>query len=449
MGRVTDTQQNHQILDFALRVGEMLLSNGAGVADVTATIGSICRHLGLRQVSVDATFITLNVTHQERAEEPQLALTRHVTQREIDHDDLTRVDHLVRALLRDKLSLDEARSELARIQSTGHNYPRWSISVAWGFTGAGLGVLLGGDWLVAVLAFFASAGIEIIQRRMARLRLPFFYQQVTGGLFATLFAVAAAALHAPTDPSLIVSACIITLLAGLGFIGAIQDALSGFYITANARILEVFIATAGIVVGVSGGLSVGRMVGVSIHLEPGAAGWTQIPIMAVGGAISAAAFAYSVFAPPRALLPIGVVSLGAALIYLVMTGNDIERTWATTVAAIYIGLVSYTVAGWFKIPPLVVVVSTIVPLLPGLAIYRALSLMSDGDSSGVLWFVTAAGVALALAAGVIFGEYVAQPLQRESRRLEVRLAGPRLVGPLRIRHVRRGKRGGTTDGSGT
>ena len=47
--------------------------------------------------------------------------------------------------------------------------------------------------------------------------------------------------------------------------------------------------------------------------------------------------------------------------------------------------------------------------------------------------MTAASVAVALAAGVILGEYLAQPLKRESRRLEDRLAGPRLVGPFRAR----------------
>ena len=36
-----------------------------------------------------------------------------------------------------------------------------------------------------------------------------------------------------------------------------------------------------------------------------------------------------------------------------------------------------------------------------------------------------------LLAGVILGEYVAQPLKREARKLENRLAGPRLVGPYR------------------
>ncbi len=50
--------------------------------------------------------------------------------------------------------------------------------------------------------------------------------------------------------------------------------------------------------------------------------------------------------------------------------------------------------------------------------------------------VTAASVAISLAAGVILGEYVAQPLRREARRMERRLSGPRLVGPLRARAAR-------------
>jgi hypothetical protein len=83
-----------------------------------------------------------------------------------------------------------------------------------------------------------------------------------------------------------------------------------------------------------------------------------------------------------------------------------------------------------------VVVPAIVPMLPGLTIYRGLSLLSAPEghtSAGLLAIVSAAAIALALAAGVILGEYLAQPLKREARRLESRLAGPRLVGPLRAR----------------
>jgi uncharacterized membrane protein YjjB (DUF3815 family) len=83
-----------------------------------------------------------------------------------------------------------------------------------------------------------------------------------------------------------------------------------------------------------------------------------------------------------------------------------------------------------------------VPLLPGLSIYRALALLADDDLAGVLAMITAGVVALALAAGVLLGEYVAQPLGKEARRLEQRLAGPRLVGPLRARAERSRRRRG-------
>ncbi len=112
--------------------------------------------------------------------------------------------------------------------------------------------------------------------------------------------------------------------------------------------------------------------------------------------------------------------------------------WASAVAAVMIGLVSFAVAGRVRVPPLVVVVPTIVPLLPGLAIYRGLSLLSEGGNGpGLLSLVNAAAIAIALSSGVIFGEYLAQPLKREARRLERRMSGPRLVGPLRVRSVRR------------
>ena len=67
----------------------------------------------------------------------------------------------------------------------------------------------------------------------------------------------------------------------------------------------------------------------------------------------------------------------------------------------------------------------------------ALIVFSAATAEGLLALFTAGSVALALAAGVILGEYVAQPLKREARRLESRLAGPRLVGPLRVKPRRR------------
>ncbi|WP_254052154.1 threonine/serine exporter ThrE family protein [Aeromicrobium sp. A1-2] len=439
MGLVTETREIQRTLDLALRVGEMLLSNGAGAADVTATMSSIAHHLGLRQALVDVTFTTLTLSYQVSFDEPAFSLTRHVTHRETDFDDLTRADHLVTALLSDEIDLEEARTQIAQITSTGHRAPRWAVSLSWGVIGAGIALLIGGDVTVTAIAGIAAIGIEILQRYLARLRLPFFYAQVAGGLFATLLAVGVSAVHVDVNPSLVIIASIVMLLAGLGFIGAIQDALTGFYITAGARILEVMMSTVGVIVGVSGGLTVGGMLGVDIALDPEASGLSRFPLMVAGAAISAAAFAFAAYAPARILLPIALIAGSAASIFLLLSERDVGRAWPAAVAAIFIGVISYTVSSKFHVPPLVIVVASIVPLLPGLSIYRGLSLLADDDYTGILAMITAVAIAISLAAGVILGEYVAQPLRREARRLEQRLAGPRLVGPLRARAVRKKK----------
>jgi len=262
---------------------------------------------------------------------------------------------------------------------------------------------------------------------------------------ATIIAVAAAPAMPDLDPSVSVTSNIIMLLAGIGFMGALQDALSGFYVTAGARLTEALLATAGIIAGVSGGLTLAEVVGVDVgRLEPGAASDLKtVSVMALGAAICGSAFAFASYAPKRSLLPIGAVAAVAMVIAAYGAVGGVGRTWPTAAAAFFVGLVSYTVAGRMRVPPLVVVVPAVVPMLPGLSIYRGLSLLTEGGSetsAGLLAIITAASVAIALASGVILGEFVAQPIKREAHRLESRLAGPRLVGPLRTRTSRRARR---------
>lgn len=421
-------------MDLCLRVGELLLSSGAGAADVTATMQSLSYAVGLRGADVDITFTSLSMSFQETPDDIPVVATRQVTQRVIDYEHLTRVDHLVRDVLRGDLDLRGARSELGRIVSTGHPRPRGLVTLGWGVMCAGVGIQLGGEVVVVLLALLAAVVIDRVQLRMAKRRMPGFYQQVVGGMVATTIAVGAGATPLDVDVSQVVTANIIMLLAGIGFMGALQDALSGFYVTATARLTEAFLATAGIIAGVSGGLSVARVLGLEIpRLQPGQYSLQTASLLAIGSALAAAAFAYSSYAPKRILAPIAVIAGVAIFLAGAVQNAGLGRAWSVALAAFFIGLVSYTVAGRMRVPPLVVVVSAVVPLLPGLLIYRALTLLGEGGSSipeGLLAMTSAISVAIALSAGVILGEYVAQPLKREAARLETRLTGPRLVGPV-------------------
>ena len=95
------------------------------------------------------------------------------------------------------------------------------------------------------------------------------------------------------------------------------------------------------------------------------------------------------------------------------------------VAAVVVGFCGEALGDRLGVPALLVAVCGIVPLLPGLAIYRGLfAVVVDGDlPGGTARLVGAAAVGLALAAGVVLGRYLGRPLGGRINRFERRVRG--------------------------
>ena len=107
-------------------------------------------------------------------------------------------------------------------------------------------------------------------------------------------------------------------------------------------------------------------------------------------------------------------------------------------AVVVVGFGAYALAQRQKAPPLVHLAAGIIPLLPGLTIYRGLLRLAEGDIlNGLVTLGNALAVMLALAAVMILGEFLAQSTRRDVPRFERRLAGQRLAGPLRRSAPRR------------
>ena len=245
------------------------------------------------------------------------------------------------------------------------------MTLGWGVMGTGIALTLGGSPVVCLLAFFAAVAIDGTQVLLPLRRIPAFYQQAAGGFVATLIAVIAAVPRLEVDPSRVVTAGIVMLLAGVGITGATQDALTGFPVTATARLLDALLNTAGIIAGVGAGLTLGGLLSVELGtFTPGAAGLAAAGITVFGAALAAAGFAFASCAPLRSLVAVALVAgLGQAVL-LAVDAADLGRTWGSASGAVTIGAICYVVSGRFRVPPLVVVVPAIVPLLPGLDIYR-------------------------------------------------------------------------------
>ncbi|CAM4184246.1 threonine/serine exporter family protein [Kibdelosporangium persicum] len=430
---VPDPSVVNQVLDLALRIGEVQLSSGAGASDVTATISAVANACGLDQCEVDVTFTSITVCCHRGPDHAPVTSLRVVRSRGLDYTRLAAVEQLVRDITRHRTTTLDAARRLDQITQAKHPYPRWVATAAWAGMAASVTVLLGAGPLVALVAAVITAVIDRIGRVLNRYNLPFFFQQVIGGALATGGSLAVVSTGwLGESPTLVVAAAITVLLSGLSVVGAVQDAITGYTVTASGRVMEVALMTAGLIGGVVLALNMAKELGLPTvplanALPPTA---LRLPVQALAGAAAAGCFALASYATMRSLMVASAAGALGALGYGTLVLGGAGPIVASAVAAAGIGFCGGVMAGRLRVTPLVVAVSGMTPLFPGLTTYRSLyELAVDRTSAGVVTLMTALGIALALGAGVVLGEYLAQPVRTTLGRLERRLGPIRLVGP--------------------
>jgi uncharacterized membrane protein YjjP (DUF1212 family) len=431
--QLPDEATLHLVLDLVVRIGEVQMASGAGASDVTATILALTRALGLPHCEVDVIFTSITVSCLRGSDLPPVTALRVVRWRSLDYTRLSDTERLVQRLIRNKISAEDAYTELNRVTTAPHPYPRWVSTLAWGGMAGFITVLLGGSGWIPLVAFAISAIVDRVGRVLNKAAMPFFFQQVVGGFIATLAAIGIVNLDIVplTKPTLVVAAALTVLLSGLSTVSAVQDAITGYYVTAAGRSLEVGLMSAGLITGVAAAISLAASLGASYTPTPSSASTVtplSLPIMMLAGTGAAACFALASYSRIRPLLVAATAGAVGAGTYAALSLLQWSQITSSAIAAALVGLGGGVLARRLRVTPLVVAVSGITPLLPGLATYRGLSELANGGTVATL--TSAAAIGLALAAGVVLGEFLAQPLRTGLGRLERKLAGPRMAGPL-------------------
>jgi uncharacterized membrane protein YjjP (DUF1212 family) len=421
----------HLVLDLALKIGEVQMASGAGAADVTATILSVTESYGLPHTEVDVIYTSISVSCHRGTDAPPVTAVRVVRQRSLDYTRLAAVEQLVRNLG----PIEDAHAKLEDITNAKHPYPRWVATAAWAGMAAAVAFLVGGGLELAITAAVVTAVIDRVGRILNRRALPFFFQQLVGGALATGVAltVFATGLLPDVRPSLLVAVGIVVLLSGLALVSTVQDAISGYNVTAAGRTVETVLLSAGLIAGVAIAIRTAVHFGLPIRLtDPLPPLISAVPMQFAAGAATSACFALACYAQPRALVAAAISGAIGTASYGLVTTFGLDVLLGSAVAAAITGFGGATMTRRLRIPTLVVVQAGVVPLLPGWTTYRGLfQLTAEGDPAGLSTLVFASGIALALAGGVVFGEYLAQPVRTGLSRLERKFAGPRMSGPLK------------------
>ncbi|MBF4997035.1 threonine/serine exporter family protein [Nocardia sp. BSTN01] len=414
---LTDDAAVTEVLDLAERVGEVVLASGTAVTDTSTQVEFIAATYGLAQCDIDVTYNSIRISADRGPSLPPASTMRVVQYRSLDFTRLTAVDRLTRRIRREVVPPQEAHAALDAITTAPHPYNRWVATFGWSLLAASIALLLGGGVLVAAVSFATTLLIDRCNRELNKRGLPFFFQNMMGGIIATLPAILLQtfAEGLETNPSLIVAAGITVLLSGLQLVGAVEDAITGAPITAAARMLEVLVMTGAIIGGVGLALRGAQAFGAQvppIDMSP-SYDITNLPLKITAGAVAAAAFALACYAERRALTVAAISGAGITVCYLFVQHAGFGPVIAAAVSATAIGLAGGLLARRAVTPPLVVAIAGITPLLPGLKVYRGLfALINDDLLVGLNQMFAALVVGCALGGGITLGEWFARWLRR-------------------------------------
>ena len=449
-GTDDDVSQQHAraVLDLALRIGEAALSTGASAADVVATVMRVTAAYGVKSASVDITYTSVSVSVPRGIHEDPLSMMRVIKLRSMDFSRLEGLQRLVDDLCgspedwrsarrshpsrRGKtMDVETARARLSDVLTAPHPYRRWVVTLGMALTAVGVVILFGGGPVMWLVAGTSAALVDRAQRVLYGLGVAAFFSQAVSAAIPSLVAVLLFWVESSPDkqegmpglgidlpgvgaPSLVVVSGIIVLLAGLSVMGAAQDAIDGYYVTAGARGLEVVMMTLGIAVGVAFVLSIARSAGIEMSINPYVdEGSLRLLVPStIGAMVVAVGFCLTYYTGPRATLIAAALAATAWLVFQAASLLSLGQAAASGVGAAVVGALAYAVHVRLRAPELMISTAAIWCLLPGLAVYRAIFLIMTNPeelaTSAMVQMVTAIAVGLGLAAGLSIGSYTAK-----------------------------------------
>jgi uncharacterized membrane protein YjjP (DUF1212 family) len=422
----------HTVLDLAMRVGDALLTAGMSANDVVVLMLRITRAYGMRRVHVDLTYTSISASYYPDSGGPPTTSLRIVQGEVVDYTRVRRLDRLCIAI-EGGLSLNEAVAAFDRIRAAPRPYPRIVSTLGNAAVGPAVSLLFTTSWKVMLITFLTNLALDRILTGLDRRRVPPFFQNfaaaglVTGVAAGITYAGKhGVAFFAGVDPTLVVVGGIILLVAGMMIVGAVQDAIDEFYVTASARVLEVVLRTSGIVAGIAVGLRVAQQVGAPLTISARPVALGPVGYTIAGAALIAACYALWAYADAITIALAAVMALLGWMTYTTMRELNAGDILANASGALVAALVTTLLVRRTSVPGFGLTSAALLPLVPGLALYNGLLQLvgtspdTADPSAGGAALLLAFGVALGIGAGASLGTFLGRPIAEQLRHIPFR-----------------------------
>lgn len=416
---------NMRALRLSVSMADTLSSMGVSVRDIVEMCIDVTSRYCKRPVQFDI-ISNLIIASQDRGNDREpLTIMRTTARKQPNNMLVQAIQELIYDIRHKDISLDDAEERYAAIIQVSHGFPEWLRIGGGAFIGAGVAMLFTGSFAVIAISFIVAGIVSHLMHLMSVRDFPAFFAQVLSALLTTLTAAAVTWLgvegvvpvFADINPTLIIIGGIILLVAGLAIVGAVQDAIDEFYVTASGRLLRVVIMTMGIVGGVLGGLYVAKEAGIYISLNTTPPPLRDVIWQYIGAAMISGGYALNMQTRTTGIIAATGIGALAWFITIAASGFEINNIVANGIAAVTVGAIAGGIARYVKTPSTALITAGIVPLVPGLALYNGLmqlvgnpAINTTSIDSAVMTLLEATTIALTIAAGASLGNIIIRPI---------------------------------------
>lgn len=371
----------------ALRMaGRIILENGGETYRAEDTVLRMAKALGLHDAGVFAVPSGLFISYADENEEQSTSVTRiHLRGTHLRRVD--RVNQISRQLAQGSMEPQALLCALEEAANLDAQKPAWYEPLMAFVTAAGFAVMFGGGLLDSLVGGLCAAITQLVPLLWRRAGIA---GSLMGSVFCALIPLWFHAVTGLGTPDAMIAAAIMPLVPGLSMTNAVQDILRGDMMSGVAHAARAVMVAALVAGGALIGTHLFRFTGLASPAVPAAVPSPlalQTLVVFFSSLMAGASFGALLYAPGKAIYWGGVLGgLGYTASWLALqlgAPNAVSMFLGAFIAAVGAQLA----ARKLKMIATIFVTIAILPLVPGLGLYRAMSTVAQGQ--------TGAGLAIA------------------------------------------------------
>lgn len=359
--------------ELLLTTGKILMESGADTNRIVRDMTRAAAFMGIPRekfhLHITYTTIMLNISDEDHSYTSFRKCLTHV----VNLWKISALSKLTWRALSEHYTLEEYEESLERIKNQPRGYSTAFTIFATGLACGGFCKLFGCDWIAFFYTAIATMFGSFCQRRLIAWGVNPFASMTFGAFISTCFAylsMAQTILPQSTTPYHPLIACALYIVPGVPLLNAVNDLTNIFLIAGIARAVHTILIIGGMTFGIV--FAIG-MLHVDTFTKLSMSPLDDYMIFAISAAIAAMGFSVIFNLPRRLMFAAGI---GGAISICIRNFCIFEMGFSSAagsfLAAAIVSLIALKAIHWLHTPTHVLTVPSVIPMIPGVLIYRLL-----------------------------------------------------------------------------